>query len=71
MVRHPGYIGGILVVVGMALALGSLWALIPVVVVKVTLVARTLLEERALHEGLPGYTAYTQRVRSRWVPGVW
>lgn len=71
IVRHPGYIGGTLVVVGMALALGSLWALIPAVVLKVTLLVRTLLEERTLREGLPGYTEYTQRVKYRWVPGLW
>ncbi len=71
IVRHPGYVGGTLVVAGMALALGSLWALLPAVVLTLTLVARTLFEERTLREGLPGYADYTRRVRFRWVPGVW
>lgn len=70
-VRHPGYIGGTLVVVGMALALGSLWALVPAAVVTATLAVRTLFEERTLRAELPGYADYTQRVRYRWVPGVW
>jgi protein-S-isoprenylcysteine O-methyltransferase Ste14 len=70
-VRHPGYIGGSLVLAGMALALGSLWALIPAVIVIAALVVRTRLEEKTLREGLVGYLDYTMRVRSRWIPGVW
>jgi protein-S-isoprenylcysteine O-methyltransferase Ste14 len=58
-------------VLGTALALGSLWALIPAVIVVATLIARTLLEERTLHAELPGYTDYTTRVKFRWIPGVW
>jgi protein-S-isoprenylcysteine O-methyltransferase Ste14 len=37
----------------------------------VALAIRTIAEERTLHQGLPGYTEYTQRVRYRWIPGVW
>ena len=32
LIRHPGYIGAAGFVIGMALALGSLWALIPAAV---------------------------------------
>ena len=70
-IRHPGYIAGSMLVVGMALTLGSIWALIPALVVVAVLVIRTLLEEQTLRAGLPGYTEYTARVRSRWIPGVW
>ena len=34
-------------------------------------VPRTLFEEQTLRAELPGYTEYTQRVKYRWVPGVW
>jgi protein-S-isoprenylcysteine O-methyltransferase Ste14 len=71
VIRHPGYLFGSLMAVGVALALGSLWALIPAAVVVVTLVPRTLAEEATLRAELPGYTDYTQRVRYRWIPGVW
>jgi protein-S-isoprenylcysteine O-methyltransferase Ste14 len=71
IVRHPGYSAANLLIIGMALMLGSWWALVPAIVAILGLMVRTVLEERTLHEGLPGYTAYTQRVKYRWVPGVW
>jgi protein-S-isoprenylcysteine O-methyltransferase Ste14 len=37
----------------------------------VALAIRTPLEEKTLRAELPGYTEYTQRVKYRWVPGVW
>lgn len=70
-VRHPGYAGGALILVGMALALGSGWALLPALLVIALIVVRTVLEERALRDGLAGYADYTQRVKYRWVPWVW
>ena len=71
IVRHPGYAAGLLILVGMALALGSPHALIPAVAVIAALAIRTVLEEQALRIGLPGYAAYTARVRWRWIPGIW
>lgn len=70
-VRHPGYVAAIFLFSGTALALGSYWALIPAATGIGLLVKRTLLEEAALKAELPGYEAYTQRVRYRWLPGVW
>ncbi len=32
---------------------------------------RTALEDRTLHEKLPGYAEYAAQVRYRLVPGVW
>jgi protein-S-isoprenylcysteine O-methyltransferase Ste14 len=57
--------------VGIALALGSLWALVPAALVAVLLAGRTLAEEATLKAELAGYADYTSRVRYRWVPGVW
>jgi protein-S-isoprenylcysteine O-methyltransferase Ste14 len=71
IVRHPGYVGGVTLGVGMALMLGSWWSLVPVLVLGGATAVRTLFEEQTLREGLPGYVEYTQRVRWRWVPGVW
>jgi len=70
-VRHPGYLGYIVMMVGTALIFGSLWALIPAGVTGVLMVVRTVLEDKTLREELPGYEAFAQRVRYRLVPGIW
>jgi protein-S-isoprenylcysteine O-methyltransferase Ste14 len=70
-VRHPGYTGYTASSFGMALALGSLWAIIPAGFVACLLVVRTVLEDRTLQCELPGYKEYAQRVRYRLLPGVW
>ena len=69
--RHPGYVAASLMFVGIALSLGSLWALVPAVVSCLLLVVRTVLEDKTLRNELPGYEEYAQRVRYRLVPGVW
>jgi protein-S-isoprenylcysteine O-methyltransferase Ste14 len=71
IIRHPGYFAAILLFAGVALSLGSWWALIPAGFASLLLVLRTVWEDRTLHAELPGYAAYAQRVRFRLVPGVW
>lgn len=71
LIRHPGYAGGLALAIGTALALGSLVALAPVAVCVAALALRTLAEEATLSEGLEGYATYMQKVRFRWVPGIW
>lgn len=71
IVRHPGYVGGMLFFIGTPLVLGSLWALIPVVLASLALVLRTKWEDETLQVKLPGYREYTERVRHRLIPGVW
>lgn len=70
-VRHPGYAGAILQSPGTSILLGSWWALIPAAVAIICMIARTMLEDRMLQAGLPGYADYAKRVRFRWVPGIW
>ncbi|MBB3353072.1 isoprenylcysteine carboxylmethyltransferase family protein [Rhizobium lentis] len=71
VIRHPGYATAILLAAGAALSLGSLYALIPVGLLVVVLFGRTLGEEAELRKGLEGYAEYVERVRWRWIPGVW
>lgn len=71
IIRHPGYAGAIVLCIGIALALGSLAALIPVLVVIGILAYRTSREDATLAAELEGYAAYRGRVRYRWIPGVW
>ena len=71
VVRHPAYVGMILVVVGAPILLGSWWALIPGVISAVLMIVRTSLEDKTLQAELPGYREYAQRTRYRLLPGVW
>jgi protein-S-isoprenylcysteine O-methyltransferase Ste14 len=72
VVRHPGYISGILVMLGSGLALCSwvAWAFLVVFSVPF-LMYRVITEDRVLQAELPGYRDYAARVRWRLVPGVW
>jgi protein-S-isoprenylcysteine O-methyltransferase Ste14 len=70
-VRHPMYLGIILLFVCLPLALGSMWGLIPGSVIGVLFVVRTSKEDRMLREELAGYEQYARRVRFRILPGIW
>lgn len=70
-VRHPGYVGYTLQALAMAFLLGSLWALLPWLVAAISMMMRTVLEDRVLHAELPGYQEYAQQVRYRLIPGIW
>jgi protein-S-isoprenylcysteine O-methyltransferase Ste14 len=70
-VRHPMYVGIILLFPYMALFLGSWWALVPAILIGVLMVIRTALEDHTLQAELPGYAEYAQRVRYRLLPGIW
>ena len=70
-VRHPMYVGVIILWLSTALILGSWWALAPGLIIAVIFVVRTALEDRMLQAELPGYADYAKRVRQRLVPGVW
>lgn len=70
-VRHPMYAYAILLLVGTPLMLGSWWGLACVPFMVAGIGWRAVKEERTLAEGLPGYREYLQRVRYRFVPGIW
>ncbi|MCZ3374931.1 methyltransferase family protein [Rhizobium sp. AG207R] len=70
-VRHPGYVSAILVFAGLALALGSWWALIPAGWASAVLILRTSWEDALLHNELEDYADYSKRVRFRLLPGIW
>ena len=71
VVRHPGYAGVILFELATPIMLGSLWALIPGVLTALLTLFRTMLEDQALLEELPGYAEYAQQTRYRLLPGIW
>jgi protein-S-isoprenylcysteine O-methyltransferase Ste14 len=71
VVRHPGYVGMLLVYAAMPFALGSRWGLTPAALVVILVMVRTALEDRTLRAELPGYAEYAATVRYRLLPGVW
>jgi len=71
LIRHPMYVGVLIMYLLSPLALGSYWAVLPSLPLILVLVARIKDEERVLTEKLAGYREYKQRVRYRLIPGVW
>jgi protein-S-isoprenylcysteine O-methyltransferase Ste14 len=63
IVRHPSYVAGIPLFLGIALCLGSLWAIVPAVLASVLLILRTQWEDQTLQAELPGYKEYREKVR--------
>jgi len=70
-VRHPMYVGNLIMMAGIPLALGSYWGLVVVIPGLLVHVIRILDEEKLLEQELAGYREYTQKVRYRLVPYVW
>jgi protein-S-isoprenylcysteine O-methyltransferase Ste14 len=71
VVRHPFYAADPLILVGLGLWLESYVAALAAVIPVTLMVIRLRLEERFLLRELPGYAAYTERVRHRLIPGLW
>ena len=71
IIRHPGYLSGILWVASIPLILGSLYAFLPSALYAVLMSLRTHMEDKTLHEELPGYAEYAERVRYKLFPGIW
>src|SRR5579863_3767968 len=72
VIRHPGYLAGIVVVVASGIALGS-WISAAFLAVPTLpfLFYRVITEDRILQTELPGYRDYAQRVPWRLIPGLW
>jgi protein-S-isoprenylcysteine O-methyltransferase Ste14 len=71
LVRHPMYLGTVIMYVFSPIALGSYWAVIPGVLIIPVLAARLLNEEKVLIRDLPGYAEYMKKVRYHLLPGIW
>ncbi len=71
VVRHPCYLGSILIYIMVPLILGSIWAFIPAVCLIFTEAIRTILEDRMLFRELKRYEEYAYRIKYRLVPFLW
>jgi len=71
IVRHPMYIGSLLLYIFTPLALGSAWAVIAGAIMIPLIIARIINEESVLKRDLPGYPEYMRKTRYRLIPGIW
>jgi len=71
IVRHPGYLAGILFSISIPLLIGSVFAFIPAGIYFLLMMIRTGLEDKTLQEELEGYSEYTSQVRYRLFPRIW
>jgi protein-S-isoprenylcysteine O-methyltransferase Ste14 len=71
LVRHPMYVGVLILVIGAPLALGSYRGLLFALLNVPILMWRILDEEKMLASDFDGYAGYMRTVRYRLVPGLW
>jgi protein-S-isoprenylcysteine O-methyltransferase Ste14 len=71
VVRHPMYATALVMLLGIPIALGSLWGIFVFVAFVPALLWRLFDEEKFLVKNLPGYREYQARVRYRLIPRVW
>ncbi len=71
LVRHPLYMGGIIMSISIPLTLGSLIGFIPVLFVPFIYAVRIRKEEQMLLRDLKGYDEYQQKVKYRLIPKIW
>jgi len=71
IVRHPMYLGVLVMYLFTPLALGSYWAIIFFLPLIPLLVSRLLNEEEVLLRELPGYKEYCQKTRYHLIPFIY
>ncbi|MGA2158198.1 MAG: isoprenylcysteine carboxylmethyltransferase family protein [Dehalococcoidia bacterium] len=71
LVRHPMYLAGILMFMGVPLLLGSLYGLLLGVLVLFLIAFRITGEEKMLDDELEGYADYKKKVKYRLMPFIW
>ena len=67
-IRHPIYAGGLLLLIGLQLALNS-WLVLAVVIPLVVVIRQVVTEESLLSSVIPGYESYCKRTK-RFIPFV-
>ncbi|PIU81452.1 hypothetical protein COS70_04040 [Candidatus Micrarchaeota archaeon CG06_land_8_20_14_3_00_50_6] len=71
VIRHPMYLGVMIMFLATPIALGSYFALPAFLLLPPLLVYRILNEEVVLNRGLLGYGDYCKKNRYRLIPFVW
>ncbi len=71
IVRHPMYLGGILLFIGTPMLLGSIYGVIIGISMLLLLTFRIIGEEKMMVNELDGYTEYKKKVKYRLIPFIW
>jgi protein-S-isoprenylcysteine O-methyltransferase Ste14 len=71
LIRHPMYTGGLVLLLGIPIALGSWWGMLVIAPMLLALIWRLFDEERFLERNLPGYVDYEKKHPYRLIPFVW
>jgi len=71
IVRHPAYLGSIVQTLGFPLLFGSIWSIIPISIMIILLITRTILEDKTLNDELNHYREYSSKTRYKIIPYVW
>jgi len=71
IIRHPMYLGVLVMFLATPIALGSYYALIPFLSIPIVLVLRIINEEKVLIKKLKGYKEYKKKTKYRLFPGIW
>ena len=70
-VRHPMYLGALIMLLGVPLALNSLWGLVALIPITLVIIWRLVDEEQFLAKELSGYTNYQNKVKYHLIPFIW
>jgi protein-S-isoprenylcysteine O-methyltransferase Ste14 len=71
IVRHPAYMGTIIQSLGFPMLFESYWSIIPVGLLVILFIIRTILEDSMLRSELQGYPEYAQKTPFKLIPGIW
>ncbi len=71
IVKHPGYLGQIILLISTLLMLGSGWGFLPIGIIIILFIVRTALEDRTLKRELNEYEEYAEKTRYRLFPFIW
>jgi protein-S-isoprenylcysteine O-methyltransferase Ste14 len=71
LVRHSMYLGALILLIGIPIALGSWWGVLTLLPMTGVILGRLVDEEIFLTRNLPGYAEYRQTVKYRLVPFAW
>lgn len=70
-IRHPMYLGAILMFLGLPMMLGSKYGILLGVTLSFLFILRIFGEEKMLENELDGYKEYEQEVKYRLIPFIW
>lgn len=71
IIRHPMYLGAILMFIGLPMMLGSKYGILLGLILSFLFILRIFGEEKMLEDELEGYKDYEQKVKYRLIPFIW